>query len=140
MPTAYARQHIHATHWISRVFLVISGTLLFSGIFAIIDPRPVEGVPKLEQRGPHGASHIVTDPQSELPKVKAFPEPLPQETRAPISQKRGNRFPFLVPQGSHGAYRILNQKGIGGPLGVEYKGFPKLEQRGSHGAYRIIRD
>ena len=137
MSKTYTRQPMNAADWMSRIVLVISGTFLLGGAFALINMPRANGFPRLEQRGPNGAFQIVNEPESDLPDLEAMPEPEVQDIEE-VSAKR--RFPILIQQGPHGAYHILNKKGVGGPERGEYKGFPKLEQRGPHGAYHMMNE
>lgn len=130
-----AGQNRKSASWMGLAMLTLPGAVLLSSTLALTRPASANGFPQLEQRGSHGANHIVSPAKSARPALQSASRASQPERQQPVRTAR--KFTVLVQRGSHGANHVVNQESVGGPTG-KYKGFPKLEQRGSHGAYRIV--
>ncbi len=135
MANTIAAKNTNVANLIGHALLIIPSAVLFSSTLGFTPSANASGFPELEQRGSHGANHIVHPAKSTTQKLQSIPQANVQDPQQPVQAAR--KFPILVQRGPHGANHIVTQEGVGGPTG-EYKGFPQLERYGSRGGFRIV--
>ena len=141
MTTIVARTRISTARKIGHAVLFTRIALLFSSTLIYTTPAAAHGFPLLEQRGSHGAHQIVNIAQPKTENREPIRQTDMQNTQPSISVKPKKQPQILIQQGSHGVYRVLEQKGVGGPQdNGKYRGFPTLKPQGSHGADGIVTD
>ena len=141
MTHTIVRPRVTAASVFGHTVLVLPAALLLNGSLGLGSPAPAQAVPQLKHQGSHGAHRFVRPPQPQVPTVHSVPQPEVQAPQSPAAVEERRQAPIFVQQGSHGASRVVDQEGVGGPQGSgDYRGFPRLERRGTHGAYRVIND